>query len=365
MLSSSIDELNFITGFYSNPLISNIKDEQDEDYKYIYAFVAALLLEYTISEEKLKLSIAERATEFKKANELINKIFLKQIKNQTNNISDILKDTATKMIKHLSGSSKNPWNISNKDVKNILNTEIDGKTYSDRIYDNKNAIAKLIKKQIKDLLDGKTSVNEIKVLIKKTFGTNDDVTDRLVENEISRVCRALDEQYFIDNDIQDLIYVGILDEKICNKCFSHSGKPYKVNDPNRPKLPLHVRCRCFYAIADNNVSKAEKDDIISNKKWLESEFPTEKKFKKHVEKHLKEYGDITPEEYLDTARNLLAAQPSDDIEGFVSKDGFIFKYRKSTNDFAVGRADDKISTIFKPEKGYDYWKEQMQEFKEE
>lgn len=252
MLSSSIDELNLITGFYNNPLISDIKNKQDEDYKYIYAFVASLLLEYTISEEKLKLSVTERVTEYKKVNDLINKIFLNQIKNQTKNISDILKDTANKMIKHLSGSSKNPWNISNKNVKNILNTEIDGKTYSDRIYDNKNAIAKLLKKQIKGLLDGKTSVNEIKDLIKKTFGTNDYITDRLVENEISRVCRALDEQYFIDNNIIDLVYCGILDSHICEKCFDLDGKEFKRDDPNRPKLPKHIKCRCFYAISDKN-----------------------------------------------------------------------------------------------------------------
>ncbi|WP_417917285.1 hypothetical protein, partial [Clostridioides difficile] len=83
-----------------------------------------------------------------------------------------------------------------------------------------------------------------------------------------------------------------------------------------------------------------------------ADFPTEKKFKKHVEKHLNEYGNITAEEYLSTARNLLSEQLSNDVEGFLSKDNFLFKYRKSTNDFAVGRADGKISTLFKPKEGY-------------
>ncbi|WP_026887713.1 minor capsid protein [Clostridium beijerinckii] len=260
---SNIDEINLIGGFYSNAAIGELKKDNNKDYNSIYGFVAALLLEYTIAEEKLKLTTAQRILEFKKASVLINDIFSNQTKNEIKMVTDILKDTINKLIKFR--KKTNQWNISNKDVRNILNTEIDGKTYSDRIYDNKNAIAKLLKKQTKDLLDGKTSVNEIKDLIKKTFGTNDHVTDRLVENEISRVCRELDERYFIDNDIIDLVYCGILDSHICEKCLDLDGKEFKRDDPNRPKLPKHIRCRCFYSIADKskkslNMSSNKSDD---------------------------------------------------------------------------------------------------------
>lgn len=112
------------------------------------------------------------------------------------------------------------------------------------------------------------------------------------------------------------------------------------------------------------VEKIGKNDILSNRKWLKSEFATQKKFDKHVEKHINEYGNITAEEYLNIARDLLASPVSKDIEGFASKDGFIFKYRKSSNDFAVGRADGKISTLFKPDKNIEYWKEQISLFKD-
>ena len=45
-----------------------------------------------------------------------------------------------------------------------------------------------------------------------------------------------------------------------------------------------------------------------------------------------------------------------DIEGFIDNEGFIFKYNKVTNDFAIGRPDGKISTLFKPEEGIEYRK---------
>ncbi|KEH91671.1 hypothetical protein Z962_p0047 (plasmid) [Clostridium botulinum C/D str. BKT12695] len=115
----------------------------------------------------------------------------------------------------------------------------------------------------------------------------------------------------------------------------------------------------------SNVSKEVNSGIIDNKKWLEANFSSEKKFNRHIEKHLNEYGTITEKEYLNIARNLLAEPLSKDVEGFISKENFIFKYRNSTNDFAIGRADGYISTLYKPIKGYEQWLEEIEKYKKE
>lgn len=112
-----------------------------------------------------------------------------------------------------------------------------------------------------------------------------------------------------------------------------------------------------------SASKYKNSDIISNKKWLEAEFATKKKFDKHIEKHINEYGDISPQEYLDISRKLLSESLSEDVEGFASDLGFIFKYRKSTNDFAIGRDDGYISTLYKPKDGYNHWLEEKEKYK--
>lgn len=111
------------------------------------------------------------------------------------------------------------------------------------------------------------------------------------------------------------------------------------------------------------VANKPKESILNNRKWLKANFSTQKKFDKHIEKHLKEYGDITPEDYVNIARDLLAVPLSNDIEGFISKDGFLFKYKISTNDFTIGRPDGKISTLYKPIKGYDQWLEEIEKYK--
>lgn len=102
------------------------------------------------------------------------------------------------------------------------------------------------------------------------------------------------------------------------------------------------------------IDKVSGSDKIIDRKWLKANFSTQKKYDRHIEKHLSEYGDITPEDYMNTARDLLAAPLSEDIEGFISEANFIYKYRHSTNDLAIGRNDKNvISTLYKPIKGYE------------
>ncbi len=71
--------------------------------------------------------------------------------------------------------------------------------------------------------------------------------------------------------------------------------------------------------------KQKYRDTNSGRVWLNSEFPTEKLVIKHYNKHLKEYGDITKEEYLNMAKKLLASPVEGDIDGFKSESGFIFR----------------------------------------
>lgn len=116
-----------------------------------------------------------------------------------------------------------------------------------------------------------------------------------------------------------------------------------------------MRSKFFKGETVKPIAKAVPDGIINNKEWLKAEFSSKKRYKTHIEKHLHEYGDILEERYIDKARELLSTDLSEDVEGFVDNEGFIFKYRKSTNDFAIGRADGKISTLFKPVDGIKYW----------
>lgn len=249
MYNGDDEEVKFMDSLYHNPKYDEIKKENDKDNKIILAFISALLLDYTIEKEKLKLSTTQKAIAYKKVVDLINKLFGIQIKLQSLKVTEILKESLKSLQNFRFEQTSSVWKLSQTEIKKILDVIIEGKNYSDRIYDNKNKVAKLLKKQTKDLIDGKISVNEVKEIVQEKFNLNDSDTERLVENEISRVCRAADEQYFKDNigSIKELVYNSVLDTNTCQKCADSNGTTYEV-DEDRPSLPRHTRCKCFYTI---------------------------------------------------------------------------------------------------------------------
>lgn len=103
-------------------------------------------------------------------------------------------------------------------------------------------------------------------------------------------------------------------------------------------------------------------DIRSNKAWLGAEFANRKKLERHLRDHLHQYEGYTDERYVERARELLASKTSDGILGFENDLGWRFRYDVQTNDLAIGRPGNVISTLFKPEDGMNYWQDQVQQF---
>ncbi|WP_230028921.1 phage minor capsid protein [Clostridium cadaveris] len=182
--------------------------------------------------------------------------------------------------------------------------------------------------------------------------------------EAIKVYEAEQKQRALERDIRKWkrIEVGSVDAKNVNDA-AKKVKELEYQLTNHLDKNKQLRRAPQREIDKIPIDKVSGSDKIIDRKWLKANFSTQKKYDRHIEKHLSEYGDITPEDYLNTARDLLAAPLSNDIEGFISKDGFTFKYRISTNDFAIGRADGKISTLFKPDNNIEYWKEQINLFK--
>ena len=243
---------------------------------------------------------------------------------------------------------------------------INGQNFSDRIWANKEKLIYTLNQEIRDGIIRGDDYRQMARIIQNRLEVGANESLRLIATESAFVMNQANKQAFMDAGIQRYQITAVLDHRTSPTCrrlngeiFEFQGAKVGVNYP-----PFHPFCRTTVIPIENSSSIfIAESDIISSKKWLNSTFPSEKKFKKHIEKHLDEYGNITPEEYVDIARNLLAAPLSDDVEGFVDKDGFLFKYRKSTNDFTIGRSDGYISTLFKPILAYAYWLEQIEKYK--
>lgn len=51
-----------------------------------------------------------------------------------------------------------------------------------------------------------------------------------------------------DQDIEWVIYRTMMDNRVDGKCLPFENKRYRFNDPNKPNIPIHFNCRCFYEI---------------------------------------------------------------------------------------------------------------------
>lgn len=88
-------------------------------------------------------------------------------------------------------------------------------------------------------------------------------TDGMLQNEAEALARTGVQHYavnareamFIDNDVDELVYVATLDNRTTSLCAGRDGKRWAINDPKRPVLPAHYNCRSTYipAIAMQDV----------------------------------------------------------------------------------------------------------------
>jgi len=79
----------------------------------------------------------------------------------------------------------------------------------------------------------------------------------------------------------------------------------------------------------------------------------------HFSHHGDEYKASNAEEYEAKAVIFRDSQPTSNTEEFVSTDGLHFKYESVNNDFLIYKPNGEIVTMFKPDRGLDYWKDQV------
>ncbi len=102
---------------------------------------------------------------------------------------------------------------------------------------------------------------------------------------------------------------------------------------------------------------SEETTTEEEKEYAEYSFRSKNQYVSHYEKHGAEFGDITIEEYLEMANDLINSD-SETLHTKMSEDGDYLFYDEATNEFLVLSADGYIRTFFKPTAGIDYYNRQ-------
>nr|OTO69802.1 hypothetical protein A5866_002018 [Enterococcus sp. 12C11_DIV0727] len=125
--------------------------------------------------------------------------------------------------------------------------------------------------------------------------------------------------------------------------------------PSLPKIPSarDIANGIVGWFIGDYIQKIEKD---------ESDFKTEKQLKEHYKKHVEkqgEFGDISQDEYLEGARDLIKSKGNKKVHSKVrKKNGDTLIYDETTNELVIVDKNGNIKTYFKPERGLDYYNEQ-------
>lgn len=280
--------IKLVEGIYNDgdKEVNSLLQQQKENRDNLLQELGKALLTYQIVDGFMNLTERNLKKEKTSLGKLIKDQFNSEIKNEDLATNKVLTDTSNKSWGANSylmsiGSNFDIEKLDRKKSEKIISEKIDGKTYSDRIWKNKNDVASIMQKKINDFLDGKIDVNKIEKEIKDLYNSNGYNTKRLLENEISRVQNAVNEEWFKEKDIEYYLYDATLDRKTCDKCAKLDGKVYEKGE-KRPELPLHIRCRCTYVgLPDKNWRpKTRRDnetgeniDYKTYKEWYNEKYP--------------------------------------------------------------------------------------------
>ena len=230
--------------------------------------VGRILLDYDILNEYMSLTPGQIKMEFDKLGELINYTFTDETIKEIENTKSFLKyvgngtwDNSSYLLSL--GIDFTLKKIKSKDLEKIINKTIKGKNYSDRIKGNKEKIAKILRKDIKDFLEGKTSVNDIRKKIKSLYNNNAKATKILVRNEIGRVQAGVNELWAEEYNIEWQLFDATLDGKTTEICQRYDGQVFRKDDSNKPipNVTTHICCRsCLIALPSKDYRPKTKID---------------------------------------------------------------------------------------------------------
>ncbi|MBK5243157.1 phage head morphogenesis protein [Clostridium sp.] len=235
------EELEFIESLYNeaDKLIKEVYQEQKDNRDELLKQLANIMLTYTILNDLMKLSKADKRKEHNGLSKLITGDAQGQGATQNRVIEEILTATITKTLGFYS------YNVGLKDVKEIISNNFAGKHFSSRVWTNESDVAKHLHKQVNDFLNGKVNVNQIKRNIEKTYNTSAYNAHRLVDTEINRVEDEAFKRFCRETGVKKVMRNEEMDSRTCAECAGINENVYDLEDAPGPVHPL---CRGFNTV---------------------------------------------------------------------------------------------------------------------
>lgn len=145
-------------------------------------------------------------------------------------------------------------------MKQAIDRNFNGATWSSRIWDRQNALRDIVKKATADLLILGKNPTQIIPKLRKEFGVSAYQAKRLAVTEGSRVAMAAQKDSLESQGYDEYEYIA--EPSACKICAPFDGKIFKVSEmeSGRNCAPMHPFCRCSVAAHYSGAKKESKSE---------------------------------------------------------------------------------------------------------
>lgn len=271
----------------------------------------------------------------------------------------------------------------------------DGKSWSQRVWNNTDRLQQALNDKLTEcVITGKTT-SQLKKLLQDEFGVSYNRADTIVRTEMAHIQTQAARQRYQEYGIQEIEIYADTDNRTCPICAKLDGKRFGIND-SLP-IPAHPRCRCcalpvikegvkgklFTPESEPTIMKSKaatksKKEAVDKVHELQQSgtklhfFKRTHSHQRHAEELTGLTGDEAWEKYEEMADEFLKKEiDGEDMEGFVSEGGWLFKFQHTTQLLGILSDKGTISTLYIPDEKIckmtpeEYWKEQIRKYGKE
>ena len=130
----------------------------------------------------------------------------------------------------------------------------DGKSWSERIWDNTAALAETLNEKLIECVVGGKKTSDLKKALMQRFGVSYNNADMLARTELAHIQTQAARQRYEDTGIEYVQIWADKDERRCDVCGKLHEKIYPVG-ATMP-IPAHPRCRCtIIPVVDSEINE--------------------------------------------------------------------------------------------------------------
>lgn len=208
--------------------------------------------------------------------------------------SDLMKDSyykATFDLQQQTGLAYSFSNLPETEIKRLKTLKWTGEAYSDRIWENTEALASSVKDELLISLMTGRSVRDTSRAIAERFEVGQNKARRLVRTESAFFHNQMELLSYEDAEITKYRFVAVLDKRTSHICQEHDNKVYDTDKatPGVNYPPLHPWCRSTTIAHDDDIDYSKLERRARNPETGKTELvPADMSYKEWYNKYVVE-----------------------------------------------------------------------------